>query len=508
MSHLLSNYEPKVLWDHFYALTQIPRASKNEKAVCEFILNLAEKEGLEASMDNASGQGFGNVIIKVPATPGYENAPTAILQSHVDLVGLPAERHDRPLELILDGDWLRAKGSTLGADNGIGAAIAMAAMTDRSIVHGPLELLFTIDEETGMTGALNLAEDVLQGTMLLNFDSEEEGVLCVGCAGGNRSRIHLPVMTEAVPDGYLAITLAVTGLKGGHSGMEIHKGRANAGKLVTRILYHESPNYDLKLAAINWGSVDNAIPSEAFTTVFIKPEDKSNFEKKVLDWEKIFQSEFTHKEPNLRVTLTETKEKSGFVYTHQSQTKIIQLILSLPHGVAMMSVDIPGLVETSANVAIVKSSPDELYISTSQRSSVAPALDAIIAQAEACAKLAGASIEQGGRYYGWQPNMDSTLLHICAEVYEELFGHKPQVEAIHAGLECGLIGMKYPKLDMISLGPTIRDAHVPTKPDFQPGVDSDTKGERVDVAGMPKFWKYTLAILKRIAAQVSEKHPI
>lgn len=501
MSHLLANVEPKVMWDHFYKLTQIPRPSKNEAAVCHYIVNLAKELGYDVRMDQAGGEDFGNIVVKVPPTPGHEDAPIVVIQSHVDIVALPETMRDQPLDLILDGTILRANGSTLGADNGIAVAMALTLMPENDIEHGPLELLFTIDEETGMTGAKNLAPDFLDGQFLINIDSEEDGTLTVGCAGGNRTRLHLAMVTENVPDNAACVRIEVSGLKGGHSGIEINSGRANAGRLLARLLFEETKRLDLHLSGIEWGSVDNAIPSEASAVVFVKMEQLADLKGRLQHWTDTYRQEFGRHDPNIAITLDETIDKPDFVYTKRTMSIALGLLLSLPHGVAKMSSDIDGLVETSANLAIVRSSREAIEISLSQRSSIGPSLDGIITQCEACASLAGATVEHGSRYYGWQPNMDSRLLQICKQVYEEMFDKSPNVVALHAGLECGLIGATYPNLDMISIGPTILDAHAPTKSDFQPGVDSNTRGERIDTAQMPHFWEFFKNTLKRLAQE-------
>ncbi len=499
MTHLLADLEPQAVWEHFYKLTQIPRPSKNESKVCRYIMTLAKKLGLEATMDNAGGDDFGNIVVKVEASPGYENAPISIIQSHVDIVGLPADKKQQPLDLILDGTVLRAKGTTLGADNGIAVAMALTLMTDPTIIHGPLELLFTIDEETGMTGAHTLSDSVLKGKYLVNIDSEEEGTLTIGCAGGNRTLATLPLEWESVPENYRPVRLNIMGLQGGHSGMEINSGRANAGQLAMRFLFSELKNIDIRLVDIEWGSVDNAIPSEAHVTLVVKAEQLMNLKNAANNWEDIFRQEFGRVETNLRLTIDEGLSAVERVLSERSMLNAVRLLLCLPHGVHTMSVSIPGLVETSSNVAVVKTGKEELTVSISQRSSNAPALEAIIAKFEAGLSLGGASFEQGGCYPGWQPDLGSQLLRVCQDTYIDLFGSEANVVALHAGLECGLIGAKYPDLDMISIGPTIIDAHSPSKPDFQPGIDSDTKGERIDTAQMPQFWAYVMAILKNLA---------
>ncbi|OQY27951.1 MAG: hypothetical protein B6244_08935 [Candidatus Cloacimonetes bacterium 4572_55] len=486
-------------WDHFYKISQIPRPSKNEKAICQYVMGLAKDLGLNAEMDRAGGHDFGNIVVKVPASPGYEQAPIVIIQSHLDIVALPEERKNEPLELILDGTILRASGSTLGADNGVAIAIVLTLMTEKEIVHGPLELLFTIDEETGMTGAHALSDSVLSGKYLINIDSEEEDVLTVGCAGGNRTYINMRLVTESPAAGYTPIRLIASGFKGGHSGMEINRGRANAGQLLARLLFVERGNFNFRLVELGWGTVDNAIPSEAFAVVMVKIEQLADLKSALKRWEESFRKEYGSVETNLEITFEEDVNPPDYVLTQVSMTNTLALLVSLPHGAAKMSPDIPGLVETSSNLAVVKMDQRELSISISQRSSTDPSLDWIVSKCEACAILVGANWEHSSRYSGWQPNMQSKLLEVCERSYKSLFGKSPGVSALHAGLECGLIGAKYPDMDMISIGPTIWDAHTPTKAGFRPGVDSGVKGERMDTARMSDFWKFVQAVLKNLA---------
>jgi dipeptidase D len=499
VNHLLTDIEPAEIWDHFYKLSQIPRPSGGEREVCSYICDIAKRHGLEVIMDRSGGDDFGNIIVKCPGSRGYEKAPIVVFQSHVDIVSLPVERQDLPVDLILDGTWLRARGSTLGADNGIAVAMALSLITEVDIPHGPLELLFTIDEEAGMTGAITLSDTALQGRMLINIDSQQEGTLTVSSAGANLSLVRMPVEIEPAKNGFVSLRIRITGGRGGHSGLDIHLGRANAGILLARLLYEESKRVDLLLCDIGWGHVDNAIPSEAGAVVLVKPEDLGDLKDGVRNWEKVFMQEYGRKEGQLRVWLDEAIPAPDFVVAGLSAQRILSFLLALPHGVQKMSSDVEDLVETSANVAKVRTSRTELTVNVSQRSSVDSSLDAVIGRCQAVANLAGAELTNVGTNYGWKPDMNSRMLSICRRAYQQIFGDEPKVTGIHGMLECGLIKAKYPDMDVISLGPTIRDAHAPTKADFVPGADSDTTGERIDITRMPSFWEFVKAVLKETA---------
>lgn len=499
MSHILANTEPLDVWNHFYALTQIPRPSKGERTVCRYIYNMAKDLGLEVSMDTTGGNDFGNIIVKCPATPSLEETPIIVLQSHVDIVALPDERKDLPLELILDGTILRARGTTLGADNGIAVAIALCMMTGSAIEHGPLELLFTVNEEAGMTGARMLSENALKGHFLINIDSQQEGALVISSAGGGRSVFQLPVIMEQVIGDVMPVLVSVTGGKGGHSGFEINSGRANVGQLLARILYEALKMTHLRLNDITWGTVDNAIPSEARATILVKPEHLTGMRDRMRTWEKTFMEEYGKHEGPLQVRLGENAELPEFAMSTATTKNVLSFLLALPHGVRKMSSDIGGLVETSSNVASVQTSQAGITVTVSQRSSIGPSLDAVINQCEAVADLAGAGFIHAGRHYGWKPDIESKLLAICRNAHKQIYGTEPEIQALHAMLECGLIKEKYPHMDMISIGPTILDAHAPTKPDYVSGRDSDSTGERIDTAQMPRFWEFVKAILKKSA---------
>ena len=499
MSHPLTGIEPVEVWDHFYKLTQIPHPSGGERAICLYIYDVAKRYELEVFMDNAGGDDFGNIIVKCPAAAGYEKSPIVVFQSHLDMVSLPVERKGLPLDLILDNAVLRARGSTLGADNGIAVAMALSLITEPDITHGPLELLFTINEEAGMTGALMLSDKALQGRILINIDSMQEGTLTVSSAGANISILHMPLTMEPVKNGFMSVLIKITGCKGGHSGLDINSGRANAGLLLARILFEESKKGYLLLNDISWGNVDNAIPQEAGAAVLIRRNDFRNFKNASQRWEKIFLKEHGKDEGQLRVSIDENLPVPDFAMNAVTTKRVFSLLLALPQGVHKMSSDMEGLVETSSNVSKVRTSQTGLTVNVSQRSSVDSSLDAIISRCEAAAYLSGAELSNIGTNYGWKPDMESQLLAVCKDSYRQIYGEEPKVTGIHGMLECGLIKAKYPDMDVISIGPTILDAHAPTKADFSPEADSGTTGERIDTAHMPGFWEFVKVILKNIA---------
>jgi len=499
MSQSLAGIEPVEIWDHFYKLTKIPRPSGGEKAICLYIYDFAKRYGLEVFMDKAGGDDFGNIIVKCPATSGYEKWPIVVFQSHLDMVCLPIERKDTPLDLILDDTVLRARGSTLGADNGIAVAMALSLITEPDIPHGPLELLFTINEEAGMTGASILSDKVLQGRILINIDSMQEGTLTVSSAGANISILHMPLTMEPVKNGFMSVLIRVTGCKGGHSGLDINSGRANAGLLLARMLFEESKKGYLLLNDISWGSVDNAIPQEAGAFVLIKRDDLRNIKNAAQRWERILLKEYGKNEGQLRVSVDENLPVPDFVMNAVTTKRVFSLLLVLPQGVHKMSSDMEGLVETSSNISKVRTSQAELTVNVSQRSSVDSSLDAIVGQCEAAAYLSGAELSNIGTNYGWKPDMKSQLLAVCKDSYRQIYGEEPGVTGIHGMLECGLIKAKYPDMDVISIGPTILDAHAPTKADFSPEADSGTTGERIDTSRVPGFWEFVKMILKNKA---------
>jgi dipeptidase D len=483
MSKEILNLEPKALWKHFYSLTQIPRPSKKEKAVIEFVTKFGKDLGLETIVDEV-----GNVIIRKPATKGMENRKGVIMQGHLDMV--PQKNSDKahdfekdPIEAYIDGEWVTANGTTLGADNGIGVAAAMAILESKDIAHGPIEALFTIDEETGMTGAFGLKPGLLKGDILINMDSEDEGELYVGCAGGLDANIKFAYRTTPVPSGVTAYKLSVTGLKGGHSGMDIILGRANSIKLLFRFIYSAEKDFGLRVASIDGGSLRNAIPREAFAVVVVPNGKVAEFEKSVQSHFNIYKAEFSGTEPSLGFKAEKTDMPATLI-EEKVQNSAVRAFFGCPNGVVRMSDSIPGLVETSTNLARVYSDGENIIGQCLLRSSVDSAKDALASKMAAIFELAGAEIVFTGGYPGWKPNPASPILKVMQEIYRNKFGKVPEVKAIHAGLECGLLGGVYPNWDMISCGPTIRFPHSPD--------------EKVNIATVGKFWDYMVEVLKNI----------
>lgn len=483
MTNAIAGLKPELVWKYFAEISQIPRGSKNEAAIINYVMQTASKLGLEAKKDS-----IGNVVVVKPASPGKENLPVVVLQGHLDMVCEKNKDkiHDftkDPIELVREGDIIRANGTTLGADNGIGVAISLAIMEDKSLVHGPLEFLFTVDEETGLTGAQNLRGDFLKGRILINLDSEEEGALYVGCSGGKDTIGTLAVSWENAPENYSALQISITGLRGGHSGLDIHTGRGNAIKLLNRVLWNLNDQFDLRLSKIDAGNKRNAIPREGDAIVYVS-KDKINDVKKIIQkFDPIFKSEFSVVDKGVTVKVNDITG-NGKVLQKALTTRLLNLLYALPHGVIAMSQDIPGLVETSTNLAIINTTDTAIVVSTSQRSSVESSKEDIVGQVRSVFSLAGAKVEHSDGYPGWKPNLNSNILSISKNVYKNLFGKEPEVKAIHAGLECGIIGEKFSGMDMISMGPTLEAVHSPD--------------EKIYVKTVEKFWKYLLEILKNI----------
>jgi dipeptidase D len=475
MSNPLARLEPRPVWDHFWKLTQVPRPSKHEERVVEHVRSVAAEHGIPVKTD-----GVGNLILRVPATPGHEKAPVVILQGHLDMVCEKNKDTDHdfmsePIRPRIDGDWVYATGTTLGADNGIGVAAALAVATDPSVVHGPLELLLTLDEETGLTGALKLDGSLLEGRTLLNLDSEEDGVLFVGCAGGADSHLFLPVTRTAPAPGGSPFLLEIAGLRGGHSGLNIHENRGNAVRLLARILLAAmDEGVEFELGTLSGGSKHNAIPREAEARIHLSAEAEARLRKVADSMAAAFAIELEGIDPGLQVQLTAASE-SGEVIASDERDRLLRLLMALPHGVLAMSPAIPGLVETSNNVAVVVDEGSEFKIVTASRSSVAPAIRAVLMSVRAAGQLAGARVEAHDGYPGWKPNLASKALQVVREVYTRHWRQQPKVTAIHAGLECGLLGEKVPGLDMISFGPQIEGAHSPE--------------ERLHIDSVGRFWE-------------------
>jgi dipeptidase D len=483
MSNDIRNLEPKDLWKNFYSLTRIPRPSKHEVKIQEFMIAFGKNLGLETITDEV-----GNVIIRKPATPGMENRKGVILQGHLDMV--PQKNSDKvhdfttdPIDAHVDGEWVKATGTTLGADNGMGVAATMAVLEAKDMVHGPVEALFTSDEETGMTGATNLKPGILKGDILINMDSEDEGELYIGCAGGTNGNFKFNYSEVEVPAGHVACKISLTGLKGGHSGVDIHLGRGNANKVMNRFLWHAAKKHGLRLASIDGGSLRNAIPREAFAIVTV-PAEQSEWLVKCLNlYEQKIRKELAAVEPDIKMEATPADLPKS-VIDEATQKNLLDAIYACPNGVMRMSNEMPGLVETSTNLAIVKSENGQIRIQCLLRSSVDSAKDDLEQMMQCVFEMAGASYVFDGKYPGWKPNPDSAILKTMQDIYNRKFGNIPEIKAIHAGLECGILGGAYPNWDMISFGPTIRYPHSPD--------------EKVNIATVQKFWDFLVATLKDI----------
>jgi dipeptidase D len=484
MSNTLAGLKPELVWKYFAEISKIPRGSKNEKKISTYIVETAKKLGLEVKQDKVL-----NVVVSKPSSKGHESAPSVCLQGHLDMV---CEKNKDtvhnfekdPLDLIVKGNFLMANGTTLGADNGIAVATNLALMEDKTLEHGPLEFLFTVDEETGLTGANNLQPDFIKSKTLMNLDSEEEGAIYVGCSGGRNSIGRWKASYETVPPKYAPAIVKVKGLKGGHSGLEIDKGRGNSLKILNRVLL-KLDKLGVRISTLNGGNKSNAIPREAEAMVYIPNKKLNDASAIVSQYNSIIKDELPHVESELAIILEEVKGKSkGKVLKKVLQKKILLTLSALPHGVVKMSADIPGLVETSTNVAIVCTDAKGLTLTTSQRSSVASEIDEIVHSVASVLILGGAEVEITDGYPGWKPNMDSSILKVAKSTYQSLYNKKPDVKAIHAGLECGIIGEKYSGMDMISFGPTLEGVHSPD--------------EKIHIDTVEKFWNFLLAILKNV----------
>ncbi|RPH33241.1 MAG: aminoacyl-histidine dipeptidase [Bacteroidales bacterium] len=483
MSKEIQNLKPEAIWKHFYSLTQIPRPSKSEQASVDFVKKFATDLKLETIVDEV-----GNVIVRKPATPGMEDRKGVVLQGHLDMV--PQKNSDTkhdfekdPIDAYVDGEWVKARGTTLGADNGIGVAAALAVLESKNLVHGPIEALFTIDEETGMTGAFGLKAGVLKGDILMNLDSEDEGELYVGCAGGLDANIKYEFIPTPVPSGMVAYKLVIKGLKGGHSGLDIVLGRGNSIKLLFRFMYVVEKSLGARLASIDGGSLRNAIPREAIAVVVVPSSKASDFEKEVKAYLNIYRSEFSMTEPDLSFAAEKTDMPSTLI-DEKTQFNLIRAAFGCPNGVVRMSDAVPGLVETSNNLARVYSEGNFIHAACLLRSSVDSAKDALADKVASVFELSGGQVVFSGGYPGWKPNPASPILKAMLEIYKNKYGKTPEVKAIHAGLECGLLGGVYPNWDMISFGPTIRFPHSPD--------------EKVNIETVGKFWDFLVEVLKEV----------
>lgn len=481
----MRNLEPKALWENFYSLTQIPRPSGKKKEVSDFLANYGRSLGLETIQD-----GIGNVLIRKPASPGYENHPGVILQGHMDMVpqvdnGFPHDFDKDPIRAYVEDnkEWVTADHTTLGADNGIGVATAMAILADKNVVHPPLEAFFTVDEETGMYGANYLEGGFLKGQVLLNLDSETEGELYIGCAGGVDTTAQFPFEPVEVEEGDIALKLVVTGLKGGHSGCDIHLQRANAVKLLFRFLKDAVANYEARLVSVEGGNLRNAIPSHAEAVVTIPADGKEEFMQLVDEWEDLFIKEYDGVEDNLHFTAEDTACPK-MEMPEDVQDFLIHAITVCPHGVYRMIPEMPDIVETSNNLSAISMEGNMVKVLCLTRSSVESRKEELRQMIQSAFVVAGAEVEFSGAYPGWKPNVKSRILNIMQDIYKREFGNTPRVVTIHAGLECGIIGRNYPGMDMISFGPTIEHPH--------------STGERVNIATVQKYYHFVLATLKEL----------
>jgi dipeptidase D len=479
----IRDLEPKQVWNYFHEITQIPRPSKFEQGMIKYMKEFGKKHNLETIVDKV-----GNVIIRKPATKGMEKRQGVIFQTHLDMV--PQKNSDKkhnfekdPIETVVDGEWVRANGTTLGADNGIGVAATMAVLASKDIPHGPIEALFTIDEETGMTGVFGLKKGLLKGDILMNLDSEDEGELYVGCAGGVDVNVTKSYKQEKAPEGMTAYKVVAKGLKGGHSGVDIALGRANSNKIMFRFLMQAESDFKIRLAEAAGGDLRNAIPRESYSVVLVDDKKAKDFEKFVKGYEKMYQAEFSDTEPDLKFAIGKIAAPKK-VMKQKEQYKIIRALFACPNGVQRMSQAMKGLVETSNNLAIVRCINGKFEAYNLTRSSVDSSKEATAWKIAAVFHLIGADVTLTGTYPGWKPNMKSPILETMSDVYKKMYGNVPEKKAIHAGLECGLIGGVYPNLDMISFGPTIRYPHSPD--------------EKVNIASVVKFWDFLVGTLKHV----------
>ena len=480
---IMKGLKPERVWFYFGEIMQIPRPSKHEERISAYLVNWGKEHGLETKSDK-----LGNVLIRKPAAKGYEKSPMVCLQAHMDMVC--EKNSDKqfdfmkdPIQPVLDGEWLTADGTTLGADDGIGVATILAILEDKSLKHPALEALITVDEETGLTGAAGLSRNWLKSEILLNFDDEDEGEYCIGCAGGIDTTVELDYTLVAAPRGHKAFRLKVSGLKGGHSGDDINRGRGCANKLINRILWEGTYKHDMRLASLDGGNLRNAIAREAEAVVTVPEKNVRAFKTMVTKLGKGMVFEFRTTEPELEFELRDV-DMPKKVIDIETQEKLVNLLYACAHGVLAMSREIENFVETSTNLAAIKMKDGFFLITTSQRSSVESAKMAAASKIEATFRLAGARVSHGNGYPGWTPNPDSRVLKVGVDVYKKMYGREPIVRAIHAGLECGLIGQKYPQMDMISYGPTLRGVHSPD--------------ERIEIKTVEMFWNQTLEILRRL----------
>ncbi len=483
MGTVLGHLKPELVWYHFEEICKYPRPSKKEEKIAEYVVSVGKRLGLQVEKDK-----FGNILIRKPATQGFENRKTVALQGHIDMVceknrDVEHDFDNDPIYPYIDGDWVKAKGTTLGADNGIGVAAALAVLEDKNVQHGPIECLFTLDEETGLTGASSLKKGWMKADILINMDSEDLGTLFIGCSGGKNTAAKFKIKPEKAPRNYSTFELKVAGLKGGHSGLEIHVGRGNAVKILNRAIWSYSQEEKLRLAEINGGNKHNAIPREAFAVVMVPKNDEKKLKKFVAKYNETIKSEYQRVDAGVVVSL-EKHTAPEKVMDEKTQRHLVNALYAIPHGVIKMSNDIPGLVETSTNLAVVETAGKNVNIVTSQRSPVASQNADITNMVSSVLKLAGAEISYGDGYPGWAPDINSDVLKVFKSTFSQMYGKEPEVTAIHAGLECGIIKEKYPEMDMISFGPTMKDVHSPD--------------EKLQISTVPEFYNQLVNVLKNI----------
>ncbi len=483
MSVTIHDLKPESVFRYFYEITQIPRPSRKEEKVIEYLEDFGKKHQLETLKDKV-----GNILIRKAATPGREDAPIVVLQSHMDMVceknaDVDFNFDTDPIQTYIEDGWLKAKGTTLGADDGIGMAAMLAILAADDIKHGAIECFFTVDEETGMTGAMGLQADFLKGKVMLNLDSEDDGQFFIGCAGGQDTVIELPYEMENTPEGYTAFELKVFGLKGGHSGDDINKGLGNAVKLMNRLLWNAADYFGLRINKFNGGNLRNAIARESFALVALPNAELEKFKVYVDAYRNVIREEYRATEKELDIQLVDAALPKQLVI-QEYQNALLNAIYACPHGVIEYSREIPNFVETSTNLAAITTKDDHFYITTSQRSSVDSAKHDASAMVASTFRLAGAKVQHSGDYPGWAPNPNSMIVDLSSSTFKKLFNEEPLVLAVHAGLECGLIGEKYPEMDMVSYGPTIRGAHSPE--------------ERLLIDTVSKFWELTVDILENV----------
>ncbi len=482
MTSALIDLDPQVLWKHFDVLAATPRASTKEAAARNYVIGRAQALGLEYTQDAA-----GNLVVRKPARPGRESAPIALLQGHLDMVcekneGTAHNFDTDPIKIRRDGDWLKAEGTTLGSDNGVGVAAALAVMESTDIAHGPLEFVFTIDEETGLTGAAEFPGGLLKSKYFLNLDNEETETICIGCAGGVKTMGRRKV--ELVPaKGQAAFRIKVSGLKGGHSGVDIHQGRGNALRILGTTLQRVTGSVPLGVAAINGGSAQNAIPREASAVVVLGPEQEDALRKAVAACESEWKMDLSSFDSELRISVEKATTPEKMIEPTDAK-RIIDLLVTLPHGVVAMSPDVPGLVQNSTNLAVVSVNGNTAEIITSQRSAIESSKQSVARTVATVFQMAGFEVEHTGSYPGWKPEPTSEVVQKLQGAHEKVFGKPAKLIAMHAGLECGVIGEKYPGMQMVSFGPTIVDPHSPN--------------ERVQISTVQSFWKYLKQVLETI----------